>query len=127
MNALLAAMFCPPALACSAALGTSSILSGFLGGFLTFWTVSGSILEGSRGVRGGVWRLLETIFRCLFARHKDIARKTSILEKPLKTSTGAIKLNVRALTPYAKINQMTTKTRTESLSKATIYEGRDKN
>ena len=33
MNALLAAMFCPPALACSAALGTSSILSGLLGGF----------------------------------------------------------------------------------------------
>ena len=127
MNALLAAMFCPPALACSAALGTSSILSGLLGGFLTFWTVSGSILEGSRGVRGGFWRLLRPIFRCLFARHKDIARKTSILEKPLKTSTGAIKFKVRALTPYAKINQKTTKTRTESLSKAAIYEGRDKN
>ena len=99
----------------------------FLVAFLTFWTVSGSILEGSRGVRGGFWRLLKPIFRCLFARHKDIARKTSILEKPLKTSTGAIKFKVRALTPYAKINQKTTKTRTESFSKATIYEGRDKN
>ena len=107
MNALLAAIFCPPALACSAALGTSSILSGFLGGFLTFWTVSGSILEGSRGVRGGVWRLLRPIFRCLLARHKDIARKMSILEKPLKTSTGAIKFKVRA---FAKSLQSMQKT-----------------
>ena len=94
---------------------------------MTFWTVSGSILEGFGGVRGGFWRLLRPIFRCLFTRHKDIARKTSILEKLLKTSTGAIKFKVRALTPYAKINQKTTKTRTESLSKATIYEGQDKN
>ena len=89
------------------------------------------VLGGLKGrfwkVRGGFWRLLRPIFRCLFARHKDIARKTSILEKPLKTSTGAIKFKVRALTPYAKINQKTTKTRTESLSKAAIYEGRDKN
>ena len=84
-------------------------------------------MEGFGGVRGGFWRLLRPIFRCLFARHKDIARKTSILEKPLKTSAGAIQFKVRALTPYAKINQKTTKTCTDSLSKATIYEGRDKN
>ena len=102
-------------------------LERFLPVLLAFWSAPRSIWEGPRGVREGFGRPQGPIFRCFFARHNDIARKTSILEKPLKTSTGAIKFKVRALTPYAKINQKTTKTRTESFSKAAIYEGRDKN
>ena len=65
----------------------------------------GSILKGSVRVWGEFWSLPAPIFRCLVAHHTDIARKTSILEKPLKTSTGAIKFKVRAVTPCATIDQ----------------------
>ena len=103
------------------------VLLSLLVGFFSFGIALGSILEGSRGFQGGFGKLLELIFRGFLVHRNDIARKTSILEKPLKTSTGAIKFKVRALTPYAKIDQKTEKTRTEGLSNPAVDEGRNKN
>ena len=98
-----------------------------LGRFFRVLGRSGLDFGGLQGVRGGFGRLLGPVFASFLARRNDLARKTSILEKPLKTSTGAIKFKVRALTPYAKIDQKTEKTRTEGLSNPAVDEGRNKN
>ena len=72
---------------------------------------------GLGGLWGGFRKLPGLICRGSFAQSSDIARTTSILEKPLKTSTGAIKFKVRTLTPYAKINRKNAKNRARGLSR----------
>ena len=86
-------------------------------GFLVFQGPPGSILEGLGDVRGRFRRPPGLIFRGFFLCRNDIARTTSILEKPLKTSTGTIKFKVRTLTPYAKISRKNAKNRARSLSR----------
>ena len=70
--------------------------------FLVFRNALGTILEGPGRVRGGFWRLPTYSFQPFFARRTDIDRTMCILEKPSKTSTGAIKIKVRAFRHHRK-------------------------
>ena len=95
--------------------------------FFALWTAPGSILEGLGQLRGGFWKLRRPIFRGFFARGHHIAQTTPVFEKFSKTSTGAIKFKVSALTPYAQISRKTAKSRSRSLSNRLSHKGRAQN